>query len=175
GRYLKYNGEDAPIKTNIYPVPNLKNPFLGVHYTITSKNDIKIGPTAMPAFWRENYTGTQNFRLKEFLQIIYYEFKLFVFNSFNFRELAFIEMKKYNKNYFSNLAGRLSSNCNTEKFDEWLPSGIRAQLLNKNTLELEMDFIVEGDKNSLHLLNAVSPAFTCSFSLARFLVNQKIN
>lgn len=174
GRYLKYNGEETPIKTNIYPVPNLKNPFLGVHYTITSKNQIKIGPTAMPAFWRENYNGFQNFRLNEFLQIFYYESKLFLLNSFNFRELAIIEMKKYNKKYFSNLAGSLSSNCNTDKFDEWLPSGIRAQLLNKKTLKLEMDFIVEGDKHSLHLLNAVSPAFTCSFSLARYLIKEKI-
>ena len=175
GRYLKYKGEDSPIKTNIYPVPNLKNPFLGVHYTITSKNDIKIGPTAMPAFWRENYNGTRNFKLNEFLQILFYESKLFVFNSFNFRELAFSEMKKYSKKYFSGLAARLSSNCDTDKFTEWLPPGIRAQLLNKETMELEMDFIVEGDKHSLHLLNAVSPAFTCSFSLARYLVNEKIS
>lgn len=174
GRYLKYNGKDAPIKTNIYPVPNLKNPFLGVHYTITSNNHIKIGPTAMPAFWRENYKGIQNFKLNEFLQIFYYESKLFILNSFNFRELAFSEMKKYNKKFFSNLAGKLSSNCNTDNFDEWLPSGIRAQLLNKKTLKLEMDFIVEGDEHSLHLLNAVSPAFTCSFSLARYLVEHKI-
>ena len=35
GIYLKYTKKDKPIRTNIYPVPNLKNPFLGVHYTIT--------------------------------------------------------------------------------------------------------------------------------------------
>ncbi|MCK5925201.1 MAG: FAD-dependent oxidoreductase, partial [Methylococcales bacterium] len=52
GLYLKYYGDDQPLRTNVYPVPNMKNPFLGVHYTITSTNDIKIGPTAIPVFWR---------------------------------------------------------------------------------------------------------------------------
>lgn len=55
----------------IYPVPN---PFLGVHYTITNDGSIKIGPTAIPAFWRENYKGFDNFSLKE---LLYYDTKLF--------------------------------------------------------------------------------------------------
>ena len=63
GIYLKYSKNDHPVKTNIYPVPNLKNPFLGVHYTITADKHIKIGPTAIPAFWRENYRRFQNFNL----------------------------------------------------------------------------------------------------------------
>ncbi|MEI8346193.1 MAG: FAD-dependent oxidoreductase, partial [Pseudomonadota bacterium] len=65
GIYLKYTGEDHPIRTNIYPVPNLKNPFLGVHFTITHDGHIKIGPTAIPAFWRENYQGWDNFKIDE--------------------------------------------------------------------------------------------------------------
>jgi hypothetical protein len=60
-------------------------------------------------------------------------------------------------------------------FDEWLEPGIRAQLLNKKSLELEMDFIIEGDNNSVHLLNAVSPAFTCSFAIAKYLITEEIN
>ena len=35
GIYLKYTKNKTDVKTNIYPVPNLKNPFLGVHYTKT--------------------------------------------------------------------------------------------------------------------------------------------
>lgn len=174
GIYLKYTGNDMPIKTNIYPVPNLLNPFLGVHYTITSHNHIKIGPTSIPAFWRENYSGLNNFKLKEFIQIAYYETKLFIADSFNFRKLVLSEIKKYNKMHFVSLAQRLTKKTNPAFFNEWLEPGIRAQLINKNTLELEMDFIVEGDNKSLHLLNAVSPAFTCSFSLAQYLVNEKI-
>ncbi|MCY2687963.1 L-2-hydroxyglutarate oxidase [Salinimicrobium sp. TH3] len=174
GRYLKYTGKDCPVRTNIYPVPNLKNPFLGVHYTVTSNNSIKIGPTATPAFWRENYSGFRNFKLSEFLEIAYYESKLLVLNSFNFRELAISEIRKYNKKYFSSLALKLSSNCDPRNFSEWMMPGIRAQLLNKETMQLEMDFIVESNDHSLHILNAVSPAFTCSFSFAKFLVNEKI-
>lgn len=174
GRYLKYTGKDAPIKTNIYPVPDLKNPFLGVHYTLTSIKEIKIGPTAMPAFWRENYKGFGRFKLNEFLEILYFESHLFLRNSFNFRDLAWNELKKRNRKYFSSLAMNMVWKVNAKKFDQWLPSGIRAQLLNKKTFNLEMDFIVEGDHQSLHILNAVSPAFTCSFALAKYIVGDKL-
>ena len=63
---------------------------------------------------------------------------------------------------------------NPDLFDRWTKPGIRAQLLNTKTLELEMDFIVEEDDNSLHILNAVSPAFTCSFAFAKYLVSEKV-
>jgi L-2-hydroxyglutarate oxidase LhgO len=175
GIYLKYSGKDMFINTNIYPVPNLLNPFLGVHYTITSHNHIKIGPTSIPAFWRENYKGFKNFKVKEFLQIFYYEILLFVTNSFNFRKLAISEVKKYNRKHFVSLAQKLSDKGDEKLFNQWLEPGIRAQILNKKTLELEMDFIVEGDEKSLHLVNAVSPAFTCSLSMAKYLIENKIS
>jgi L-2-hydroxyglutarate oxidase LhgO len=174
GNYLKYSSNGHAIKTNIYPVPNLLNPFLGVHYTVTAKNELKLGPTSTPAFWRENYNGLAHFRMREFLQIAYYECKLFLLNSFNFRSLAISEIKKYNKGYFVQLANHLSHNTNGKQFKEWTPPGIRAQLLNTKTLKLEMDFVVEGDQESLHILNAVSPAFTCSFAFAKYLIEEKI-
>lgn len=175
GIYLKYSGKDMFIKTNIYPVPNLLNPFLGVHYTITSHDHIKIGPTSIPAFWRENYKGFSNFKLKEFLQIFYYEALLFFTNSFNFRKLAISEVKKYSRKHFVSLAQKLSNKGDEKLFNQWLDPGIRAQILNKKTLELEMDFIVENDNKSLHIVNAVSPAFTCSFSMAKHLIEEKIS
>ena len=85
GIYLKDKNNKANLETNIYPVPNLDNPFLGVHYTLTVDGESKIGPTAIPAFWRENYKGFDNFSLKEFTQILYYEAKLFITNAFGFR------------------------------------------------------------------------------------------
>lgn len=175
GNYLKYNQKNHPISTNIYPVPNLLNPFLGVHYTLTVDNELKLGPTSTPAFWRENYSGFLHFKLDEFVQIIYYECKLFLFNSFNFRSLAIAEIKKYNRKYFVRLAAHLSNNCDPECFDQWTKPGIRAQLLNTKNLKLEMDFLTEDDKNSLHILNAVSPAFTCSFAFAKYLIAEKIH
>lgn len=170
GLYLKYTGKDMPIRTNIYPVPNLRNPFLGVHYTITVDGTIKIGPTAMPAFWRENYHGVSNFKLNELLSILGYETKLFLKNSFNFRSVALDELKKYSKKYLVSLATKMVKKINLDGFTEWSMPGIRAQLLNIKTLELVQDFVVEGNNNSIHILNAVSPAFTSSFPFSRWVV-----
>ena len=51
------------------------------------------------------------------------------------------------------------------------PAGIRAQLLNKKTNELIMDFKVENTENSIHILNAISPAFTSSFPFSEYVVD----
>jgi len=178
GIYLKYMTNKTDIKTNIYPVPNLSNPFLGVHYTITSDGSIKIGPTAIPAFWRENYDGLSNFNLKEMIEILYYESKLFILNSFNFRNLAIEEMKNYSSKIFIQKAKDMVKRIGNDF--KPIPAGIRAQLLNTKTNELVQDFVVEHGKNSTHVLNAVSPAFTCSFAFAKYVVkeinnNQKEN
>jgi L-2-hydroxyglutarate oxidase LhgO len=174
GIYLKYTKKDKPIKTNIYPVPNLKNPFLGVHYTITVDGTIKIGPTSIPAFWRENYKGMDNFKAGELGNVLSWEARLFLSNAFGFRGLAYDEMKKYNKSYFVNLATGMVHNIDRSGFTEWSKPGIRAQLLNTKTLELVMDFVVEGDGTTIHVLNAVSPAFTCSFPFAKWVVDNYI-
>ena len=171
GVYLKYEGKDRVIKRNIYPVPNLKNPFLGVHYTITVDNTIKIGPTAIPAFWRENYKGFENFSILEMLNILFYESKLFLTNSFGFRDLAFNEIKKYSKKHLAKLATSLVKNIDNKEFNSWSTPGIRAQLLDINSLELVQDFVVESDKKTIHILNAVSPAFTCSFPFSKWVVD----
>ena len=170
GIYLKYLTNKVDIKTNIYPVPNLENPFLGVHYTITSDGSIKIGPTAIPAFWRENYEGFDNFSLKEMLVILYYEAKLFILNSFNFRNLAIEEMKNYSSKVFIQKAKDMVKSIGNDF--KPMPAGIRAQLLNTKTKELVQDFVVEHGVNSTHILNAVSPAFTCSFAFAKYVVNE---
>jgi L-2-hydroxyglutarate oxidase len=174
GVYLKYHGHDKPVSTNVYPVPNLKNPFLGVHFTVTVDGTVKIGPTSMPAFWRENYVGMDQFKLPELVNILSWESRLFLTNAFGFRTLAFDEIRKYNKKYFAGLALDLVKQMDTKGFDEWGKPGIRAQLLNIHTKELVMDFVVEGDANSIHVLNSVSPAFTCSFPFAKWVVENYI-
>ncbi|QOX79528.1 L-2-hydroxyglutarate oxidase [Trichlorobacter lovleyi] len=171
GIYLKYTGTDKPIRTNIYPVPNLKNPFLGVHYTVTVDGTIKIGPTAIPAFWRQNYAGLEHFRLGELLEILGWESRLFLGDNFGFRSLALSELKKYDRGYFTGLATKMVKQINTAGFNQWSKPGIRAQLLNTATKELVQDFVVEGDRHSIHVLNAVSPAFTCSFPFAAWVVD----
>lgn len=175
GIYLKYTLPDKPIKTNIYPVPNLKNPFLGVHFTITVDGIIKIGPTSIPAFWRENYKGWNNFSLPELMQILGWESNLFLSNAFGFRDLAREEIKKYNKEYFVNLATKLVKDINPKGFTDWSKPGIRAQLLNVKTKLLVQDFVVEGDQHTTHLLNAVSPAFTSSFPFVHWVAENYLS
>ncbi|MDD2804410.1 MAG: L-2-hydroxyglutarate oxidase [Elusimicrobiales bacterium] len=175
GIYLKYSGGAMPVKTNVYPVPNLKNPFLGVHYTVTADNHVKIGPTAIPAFWRENYEGLQNFRAGELAEVLSREAQLFLLDAFGFRGLAFEEMRKYYKPFFVGLGRRLVKDMDAAGFTDWTRPGIRAQLLNKETLELVQDFVIEGDKQSTHILNAVSPAFTGSFPFTKWIIDEYLS
>lgn len=170
GVYLKWSGERLPVRTNIYPVPNLKNPFLGVHFTITADGHVKIGPTAIPAFWRENYSGLAHFSFGEAMQVMGYESLLFAKNSFGFRALAFEEMRKYKKSHLVACASKMVKALDGSGFKEWGTPAIRAQLMHKKTLKLEQDFILEKAENSLHVLNAVSPGFTCSWPMAEHIV-----
>ncbi len=169
GLYRKYLGKDKIIKTQIYPVPNIKNPFLGVHFTLMADDTIKIGPTAIPAFWREHYVGFERFNFSEFLEIVTLEIKMFFKHKW-FRDLAFYEMKFYNpKNLYleaKKLVKKLPNNFKN------YPPGIRAQLVNLNDLSLVMDFLIEKTENQIHILNAVSPAFTASFAFAKYVLEE---
>ena len=105
------------------------------------------------------------------IEILSLEMKLFFKNSFGFRDLALYEMRYYLKQNLINEAKKLVKNLRGE-FKNLTP-GIRAQLLNKNTNELVMDFLVEYKENQIHILNAVSPAFTASFAFAKYVLNNK--
>jgi len=171
GIYLKDPGNHSGLRTNIYPVPNLANPFLGVHTTLAVDGTAKIGPTAIPAFWRENYRGMEGFNPKEMMEILGWEAKLFVRNDFGFRSLAIDEVKKYSKTHLINLTKKLlKEDFDLSYYDTWSTPGIRAQLLNIYTHELVQDFVVEHEGNTTHILNAVSPAFTASIPFARWIV-----
>ena len=173
GNYLKV--ETDPLKINLYPVPDMNYPFLGTHFTVTINNDIKVGPTATPAFWRENYQGMSRFKLSEFVDILRYETILFITNKFNFRRLAIEEIKKYYKSYLLKSALSLRKiELKCDKKNKVQP-GIRAQLLNVKTKELVSDFLIERTENSIHILNSVSPAFTCSFAFAEYIVTKHLN
>jgi L-2-hydroxyglutarate oxidase LhgO len=168
GLYLYANQKAARLRTNIYPVPDLRNPFLGVHHTVTVEGNAKIGPTALPCFWRQHYRGLGNFHFWEFLDIIARETGLFIRNDFGFRKLAWEETRKIYKSRLVKLAAELMYGMRTEYYTEWGRPGIRAQLLDTAARKLEMDFIIEGDERSFHILNAVSPAFTCAMTFAEY-------
>ncbi len=171
GIYLGYR-DDNLLQRHVYPVPNLRNPFLGVHFTKTVDGHVKIGPTAIPAFWRENYDFAGRFNLREFGEILSREAKLFLLNRFNFRRLAFEEMRKYQRGFFIAESRKLLKRLDPARFGDYTQPGIRAQLLNLKTDELVMDFLIEHAEDSTHVLNAVSPAFTSAFSFAARIVEE---
>ena len=175
GVYLEYvsaGDEKKPVRTNIYPVPDLKQPFLGVHFTITAAGKIKIGPTAIPAFWRENYGGLEGFSARDLTEILGWEARLFLGNDFGFRDLALTEMKKYRKSFMARQATELVKDLDPSRFSRWGRPGIRAQLLDRTSRTLVTDFRVEGDRTSIHVLNAVSPAFTASIPFAQWILDR---
>ena len=158
------------VKTHVYPVPNLKYPFLGVHYTLTAEGGLKIGPTAVPALWREQYNGLRRFSFKECIEIAFLETKLFFTNAFNFRALAIEEMKKYRRTYMVQLAQKMVYRSTENDFGDYKPPGIRSQLVDKKTNKLVQDFIIERFENTTHVLNLVSPGFTCSFAFSNYVL-----
>ena len=172
GLYLYASNQVEPLRTNIYPVPDLRNPFLGVHHTVTVEGKSKIGPTAVPCFWREHYHGLRNFRLGEFLEVITRETDLFIRDDFGFRKLAWEETQKIYRPHLVKLAAELMTGLRAEHYTKWGRPGIRAQLLDTATRKLEMDFRVEGDERSFHILNAVSPAFTCAMTFSEYTFNK---
>ena len=168
GLYLYSNEPSETFRTSIYPVPDLRNPFLGVHFTVTAEQKVKIGPTAIPAFWRENYKGFSNFNFNELMEILLRQAGLFWSSDFGFKSLAFEEIQKYSQTKLVSLASLLAEGVELSSFNKWGKPGIRAQLLNIREKKLEMDFVTEGDSKSLHILNAVSPAFTCAIPFAHY-------
>ena len=67
----------------------------------------KMGPTAIPAFWREQYTGISNFRLGEFVELSLRQAGLFLNSNFDFKQLAWQEIRKYSRSHLVNLASPL--------------------------------------------------------------------
>ena len=172
GLYLYSSEAVGSLRTNIYPVPNLAFPFLGVHYTVTVDGHSKIGPTALPAFWRENYQGFDRFNLREMWDICTRELGLCLSAGFDFRGLAMQEMRKMFRTHLVSQASRLISGVRQQDYRTWGRPGIRAQLLDIRTRTLVMDFLLEGDSRSFHVLNAVSPAWTCALPFARHVWDQ---
>jgi len=158
------------VRGNIYPVPDLRNPFLGVHFTRGVHEDVYIGPTAIPALGREEY-GMLNDLSIETLSILARDFVL-LFTNEGFRAAAVSETKKYLKQYMLAEAKKLLPELKMEDIEDTSKVGIRPQLVDWKSKKLVMDFILLKDGDSLHILNAISPAFTCSMAFAKHVVKE---
>lgn len=155
----------------IYPVPDLRVPFLGVHTTTSVSGDTYLGPTAVPAFGRENYVGMQDVTMPELMRIGGLLTQQFTLGRDGFRRLAWQEGRRYFKPWFAEAARAILPRLRPDDLIPTSKVGIRAQMLDRVSGRLVNDFLVESGENSTHVLNAISPAFTSSFPFARFIVD----
>lgn len=172
---LYYYLEDKPelnIQRLIYPAPDINLPFLGIHITKNINNQITVGPSAFPALGRENYQGFKNINIKEIFKIAPLLLHQYWLNHNNFRNFTHHEIKNfYSKSSFYQQAKKIYPILNNSNITKKIKVGIRAQLLDLKQKKLVMDLLIENTGNSTHILNAVSPAFTCSFAMAEHIVN----
>lgn len=171
---LYWYGSWAPgrLQRHVYPVPDSRNPFLGVHLTVTVDGRAKIGPTAIPALWREAYGGLQGISRREIAETSRLYVRFLRSPHHDVPGLVRAELPKYWRRRLVAQAARLVPDVRPQDFTERGRPGVRAQLLHLPTRRLEMDFVVRGDANSTHVLNAVSPAWTSSLAVAEHVVTQ---
>jgi hypothetical protein len=110
-----------------------------------------------------------NFKVQELLQVATDLPKMAFSPHHDFAALLKQELPKYSRSYLVKQASLLAEGINVADFNVRGKSGIRAQLFDLEQNKLEMDFVIEGDKNSTHVLNAVSPAWTCALSFAKYV------
>jgi L-2-hydroxyglutarate oxidase LhgO len=170
GYYRLAPRSQVQIRGNIYPGPDLRNPFLGVHFTRRPDGEVTAGPTALPLGGREQYVGLRGANLKDGSGMALYLARLFMANADHFRAIAVHELMKMTPSGFYREARRLVTGLEQADLLPGQRPGIRAQLVNTQTTELVNDFILESGPRSTHVLNAVSPAFTCALPFAEYVV-----
>jgi L-2-hydroxyglutarate oxidase LhgO len=162
------------IRHLIYPVPDLRVPFLGVHTTTTTDGNTYLGPTAVPAFGRENYRGLQGVEPFEFFAFLSLLARQYIRGFDGFRRLAWQEGSRYLKPWFVKAGQGVLPRLCSEHLVRSPKVGIRAQMLDRKTGRLVTDFVVEKGECSTHILNAISPAWTSAFPFARYVCDNFI-
>lgn len=175
GLYRKLHDTAASrFRSLIYPVPDLRLPFLGVHVTRSIYDTVSLGPTAIPALGRENYgmfSGMQageGFRMAATLAGMTFN------NTQGMRQLIREELPRYTTGGLLKAAQRIAPSLARGDLSSEGKVGIRAQLFDVEKQQLEMDFVVEDAENSTHILNAISPAFSASFAFSEWIVKERI-
>lgn len=174
GLYWKSSEDfEKKVQRLIYPAPDVRMPFLGVHITRTVDGHVLFGPTAIPAFGRENYSLVEGLDPEETPTIGWHLLKMLAANKQGFRQYVSEEISRYLPSNFFTEAQSLAPSLERKDIGDFYKVGIRAQLMDLEKNQLEMDFVVEKGKHSLHVLNAISPAFTSSFAMAKYLADLK--
>ncbi|CAG0940582.1 2-hydroxyglutarate dehydrogenase [Candidatus Brocadiaceae bacterium] len=149
----------------VYPVPDPKFPFLGVHFTRTIDGMKEAGPNAVLAFARKGYSYT-DFSLRDMLELASYPGIYHLA-----RKHMGVAVKEYyrslNKNEFIKALQKLVPTIQESDLVKG-GSGVRAQALLRDG-RLADDFIIQESENMIHVLNAPSPAATASMSIGNHL------
>jgi len=153
------------VKGLIYPVANPELPFLGVHFTRKIDGSVECGPNAVLSFKREGY-GKTDFSLKDSWDSLSYRGTRKLFR----RHLAYglgEYARAFSRKLFLRRLQRLIPSLGP---DDIRPAnaGVRAQALGRNG-ELIDDFLIERGPNSIHVLNAPSPAATASLAIGDYI------
>jgi L-2-hydroxyglutarate oxidase LhgO len=149
------------VKGLIYPVPDPAFPFLGVHFTRTIDGNIECGPNAVFSFKREGY-GKTDFSLSDTWDALSYwgTWKMF----FRYWKYGLGEYSRvFSRKLFLKQLQRLIPTLGADDIKP-CKAGVRAQTVGAGG-ELIDDFKIKRRNNSIHVLNAPSPAATASLAI----------
>jgi len=168
GEYYKLKPESQHLVRNlIYPVPDPKFPFLGVHFTRLIHGGIEAGPNAVLALAREGYRKG-SFSLRDTIETLTYRgfWRFFL----RYPRMCVDELRRsYSKDLFCHSLQRLVPEL---RIDDLMQggAGVRAQSMSPEG-QLIDDFQFARQDGALHVLNAPSPAATASLAIADEIVN----
>ena len=154
------------VKALIYPVPNPRFPFLGVHFTRGVHGEVEAGPNAVLAFAREGYRKT-DFNFAETFDTLSYPG--FWAMTSKFWRIGIAEYRRsLSKSVFLRDLQRLVPEIKDRDLSPG-GSGVRAQAVDKKGRLLD-DFIIQQTEGAIHVLNAPSPGATSSLSIGEYIV-----
>jgi len=169
GVYRATEEKNLPLQRLVYPVPHSINPFLGVHFTLTLDNKVKIGPTAIPIAGREQYSFLSGWSGSDLSQSFKGMISLMRSGAHDFGRIIQSEWPKIVESLLVKESLELVPTASNVKSWKRKPPGIRAQLVHLPSGKLEQDFVVRKKLNSIHVLNAVSPGWTSAIPFGRFI------
>ena len=159
------------IKNLVYPVPDARYPFLGVHFTRTINGSIEAGPNAVLAFAREGYKKT-DVNLKEMWDYLSYNGFWLMARKY-WTTAAGEYYRSFYKAAFVNALQNLVPEITPDDIFH-SPAGVRAQALASDG-SLVDDFVIKNIKNMIHVINAPSPAATSSMAIGEHIANNYLN
>ncbi|MCA0932340.1 L-2-hydroxyglutarate oxidase [Lutimonas saemankumensis] len=146
----------------IYPVPDPRYPFLGVHYTPMVGGEVECGPNAVFTFKREGYQKT-SFNWKDSLQALTFKGTIRLFAN-NWKKGVEEYRRAFSKKLFVKELKKLMPSI-TEDEVVATRSGVRAQAVGEKG-EMIDDFKIIHTNGVTHVINAPSPAATACLAVA---------